>query len=123
MFQEEEPDPLMYTDSSKLIPAAAKLGARAWGDLSEFIGWSRDDVDHIFCHQIGKQVNDSFYKTMGLDIKKEYTVYEQLGNLVSASMPAALIRGAERKGMKAGEKVVLTAFGSGLNAIFTAIEW
>lgn len=123
MFQEEEPNPLMYTDSSKLIPAAAKLGARAWGDLSEFIGWSRKEVDHIFCHQVGKQVNASFYKTMGLDMEKEFTVYEQLGNLVSASMPAAFIRGAEEKGMRPGDKVVLTAFGSGLNAIFTAIEW
>lgn len=116
-------NPLMETDSQKLLAAAAKLGGRTWSEASEFLGWSRDDVDHIFCHQVGKQVNAAFYKEMGLDLHKEFTIYKEFGNLVSAALPAALIRGAETKGMKSGDKVLLTAFGSGLNSIFTGITW
>jgi len=43
--------------------------------------------------------------------------------MVSAALPAALANGAEEKAMKPGEKVLLTAFGSGLNTRFLGFEW
>lgn len=114
---------LMRTESQKLVAAAAKLGARMWKDASGVLGWTREQVDHIFCHQVGRQVNEGFYREMGLDIEKEYTVYKNLGNLVSAALPTALALGVEEKKVAAGEKVLLTAFGSGLNSVFMGIEW
>lgn len=123
MKQTEEIVPIMYTESSKLISSASKVGARAWKDASELLGWSSADVDHIFCHQVGKQVNDAFYREMGLDVQKEYTIYRKYGNLVSAAMPTALALGSEEKGLQKGDKVLLTAFGSGLNALFIGVEW
>lgn len=120
-----QPDfnPLMHTESGKLIASAAKTGGRTWGDLSEAVNWKKEDVDHVFCHQVGKQVNEAFYTEMGLDFSKEYTIYRKYGNAVSAALPTALVLGAEEKPLKKGEKVVLTAFGSGLNCRFIAIEW
>ncbi len=116
-------NPIMHTESQGLIGEASKLGGRMWQDFSEGTGWSRDDVDHIFCHQVGKQVNKAFYKNMTLDMKKEFTVYQRYGNLVSSSLPAALFTGLEEKGIQADDKILLTAFGSGLNSIFVGIEW
>jgi 3-oxoacyl-[acyl-carrier-protein] synthase III len=43
--------------------------------------------------------------------------------MVSVALPAALAIGAEEKGIKPGEKVLLTAFGSGLNTRFLGFEW
>ncbi len=123
MAQTEEIVPIMSTESSKLISSAAKVGAKVWKDTSQVLGWSSDDVQHIFCHQVGKQVNDAFYKEMGLDLQKEYTIYRKYGNLVSAAMPTALALGSEEKNLKTGDKVLLTAFGSGLNAIFIGVQW
>ncbi len=120
---EGEFNPVMTTESQKLIAAAASLGGRAWTQASEVLGWSRDDIDHIFCHQVGKQVNEAFYKEMGLDMSKEFTIYKKLGNLASAAVPTALAIGSKEKGIKSGEKIVLTGFGSGLNALFLGIEW
>ncbi|MBX7143874.1 MAG: 3-oxoacyl-ACP synthase III [Oligoflexia bacterium] len=116
-------NPIMYTESSKLIASAAKVGARMWKDTSVLFGWSKDDVDHIYCHQVGKQVNSAFYEEMGLDIEKEFTIYRTFGNMVSVALPAALTIGAQEKGMSKGDKVLLTAFGSGLNSIFLCLEW
>jgi acyl-CoA:acyl-CoA alkyltransferase len=116
-------NPLMETESRKLLAAAALLGQRTWRDTAEFLKWSADDIDHIFCHQVGRHVNEEFYRTMGLPMEKEHTVYQKYGNLVSAAMPSALISVAEEGRLQRGEKVLLTAFGSGLNAIFTALEW
>lgn len=116
-------NPVMYTESQKLISSAAKLGGRTWEKAGPYFEWDKDDIDHIFCHQVGKQVNDAFYKEMGLDIAKEYTIYRRYGNPISAALPLALLLGADEKPLKRDEKVLLTAFGSGLNCRFIALEW
>ena len=116
-------NPVMTTDSQKLIASAAKLGNRTWNDATELLGWSGDDIDHIICHQVGKQVNSIFYDTMGLPIEKEYTVYERYGNLVSAALPSALFTAAEEGRFTQGDRILLTGFGSGLNAVFTGLVW
>jgi 3-oxoacyl-[acyl-carrier-protein] synthase III len=115
--------PVMETESSKLIAAAALLGQRTWADASEAIGWSKEDVDHVFCHQVGRQVNEAFYNTLGLDYSKEFTIYQTRGNLVSAALPTAFSVGIGEKGIQKGDKIMLTGFGSGLNSLFLGIEW
>ncbi len=116
-------NPLMTTDSQKLISSAAKLGARIWPDASKLLGWEADDINHIICHQVGKQVNSIFYNTIGLPIEKEYTVYQKYGNLVSAALPSALFTAAEEGRFTEGDKILLMGYGSGLNAIFSGISW
>jgi acyl-CoA:acyl-CoA alkyltransferase len=115
--------PVMETESSKLIAAAALLGQRTWADASETLEWSRDDVDHVFCHQVGRQVNEAFYNTLGLDHTKEFTIYQTRGNLVSAALPTAFAIGTKEKTINKGDKIMLTGFGSGLNSLFLGIEW
>jgi len=122
-FASGDINPVMLTDSQKIISSASKLGGRAWLDFSSAFGWSKDTVDHIFCHQVGKQVNNAFYREMGLDYEKEFTVYQRFGNLVSAALPAGFITGTKEKSIKNGDKILFTGFGSGLNSIFTGIEW
>ena len=113
----------MTSDAAQLMIAAAKLGGRAFPDVTESLGWSKDHVDHVFCHQVGRQVNEAFYREMGLDFDKDFAIYKKYGNMVSAALPAALAIGADEKGLKPGEKVLLTAFGSGLNTRFLGFEW
>lgn len=123
MTQAADFNAIMHTESSKLISSAAKLGGRCWSDMQEQIDWRKGDIDHVFCHQVGKQVNEAFYNEMGLDFSKEFVIYKKYGNPVSAALPTALVLGAAEKPVSKGEKVLLTAFGSGLNCRFVAIEW
>jgi 3-oxoacyl-[acyl-carrier-protein] synthase-3 len=123
VLQDGEINPLMHTNSQKLISEAAKLGSRMFEDFSATFGWTKDDVQHSFCHQVGRQVNTGFYETMGLDYSKDFSVYSRYGNLVSAALPSAVFTGVEEKPVRPGEKMLLTAFGSGLNSIFLGIEW
>ncbi|MCI5065604.1 3-oxoacyl-ACP synthase III [bacterium] len=116
-------NPIMYTESGDLILEASRLGKRMWDDFSRTFHWERDEIDHIFCHQVGKQVNRAFYEEMTLDYEKDFSTYQRYGNLVSASLPTAFFTGIEEKGIQAGEKILLTGFGSGLNSIFMGIEW
>jgi 3-oxoacyl-[acyl-carrier-protein] synthase III len=113
----------METESSKLIAAAAVLGKQTWSDASEVLGWDKDDVQHVFCHQVGRQVNEAFYNTLGLDYSKEFIIYPTRGNLVSAALPTAFAVGIKERAIKKKDKIVLTGFGSGLNSLFLGIEW
>jgi 3-oxoacyl-[acyl-carrier-protein] synthase III len=115
--------PVMETESSKLIAAAAVLGKQTWSDASEVLGWDKDDVQHVFCHQVGRQVNEAFYNTLGLDYSKEFIIYPTRGNLVSAALPTAFAVGIKERAIKKKDKIVLTGFGSGLNSLFLGIEW
>ena len=121
--QGNEITPIMTSDAAQLMIAAAKLGGRAFPDVTALLGWSKDHIDHVFCHQVGRQVNEAFYREMGLDYEKEFSIYKRYGNLVSAALPAALAIGAKEKNIQPGEKVLLTAFGSGLNTRFLGFEW
>jgi 3-oxoacyl-[acyl-carrier-protein] synthase-3 len=121
--QGEEIAPIMTSDAAQLMIAAAKLGGRAFPDVTAALGWSKEHVDHVFCHQVGRQVNEAFYREMGLDFDKDFAIYNRYGNMVSAALPAALAIGAEEKKIQPGEKVLLTAFGSGLNARFLGFKW
>jgi 3-oxoacyl-[acyl-carrier-protein] synthase III len=121
--QGEDFTPFMTTDSQKLITSAAVVGGRAWQDLSQLLEWSPEQVNHVICHQVGKQVNEAFYRTVGLDRAKEFTIYQKYGNLVSAAVPTALALAIEGRGFKQGDKVVLMGYGSGVNAAFSGIIW
>lgn len=123
IYQKEELNPLMHTESQELISSAARVGSKVWSDMSEFLSWSRDDVDRIICHQVGKQLGRAFYEEIGLDVEKEFPVYPRYGNQVSAALPSALITAAQEGAMNDGDKTMLLGFGSGLNVIFTALEW
>ncbi|MCB0355203.1 MAG: 3-oxoacyl-ACP synthase III [Bdellovibrionales bacterium] len=116
-------NPIMHTESQGLIGEAALLGKRMWSDFQQAFEWDAADLDHIFCHNVGRQVNQSFYDTQGLDFSKDFAVYPRLGNMVSCSLPGALFTGVEEKNIQAGEKILLTGYGSGLNSIFTGIIW
>lgn len=116
-------NPIMHTESHGLINAAAELGGRMWEDFSRAFRWERNQVDHVFVHNVGKQVNRQFYDTMGLDFEKDFCTYPRYGNMVSASLPGAFFTGVEEKPVRSGDKVLCAAFGSGLNSIFLGFEW
>ena len=72
---------------------------------------------------MGRQVNEAFYREMGLDFDKDFAIYKRYGNMVSVALPAALAIGVDEKDIQPREKVLLTAFGSGLNTRFLGFEW
>lgn len=120
---EEDLNPLMHTDSPKLIGNGALIGKRAWEEMMPAFGWNRDSVDALISHQVGRQLGDAFFRTIGVDNSKEFTIYKKYGNQVSAALPTALVLAAEQGILKPNSHALLTAFGSGLNTIFTAVKW
>lgn len=122
-MDEADMNPLMETDSPNLIGNGAIVGSHTWKEMQQAFGWDSNSYDVLVSHQVGRQLGDKFFNTVGIDNKKEFTIYQKYGNQVSAALPTTLALAVEQGVVKPGSTVLCTAFGSGLNSIFSAIKW
>ena len=63
------------------------------------------------------------YENVGLDLQKDFSTLEFLGNTGSASLPATLAMGIEKNILSVGDKAALLGIGSGLNCMMMGVEW
>jgi 3-oxoacyl-[acyl-carrier-protein] synthase III len=115
--------PLMETDSEKLMLEGCRLAGRTWNRTREVLGWKNENVNRVFCHQVGKGHRKLMYENVGLDIEKDFSTLEFLGNTGSASLPVTLAMGAEKGVLEKGDKAALLGIGSGLNCLMMGVEW
>ena len=86
-------------------------------------GWTNNDVNRTFCHQVGHIHRNLLYKTLELDSEKDFSTLEFLGNTGAASLPSTLALGVEKGILEQGDKVALLGIGSGLNCLMLGVEW
>jgi 3-oxoacyl-[acyl-carrier-protein] synthase III len=122
-MDDEDFNPLMETDSPNLIANGALLGREVWKEMQETTGWSNSSFQTHVSHQVGKQLGDKFFNTVGVDNTKEFSIYKDLGNQVSCALPTAFAMAVDAGLIVPGSKALLTGFGGGLNSIFTAVAW
>lgn len=113
----------MQTNSEELLIAGVELARQTWQDFSSLIGWQPATPDRFICHQVGSVHRRKLYETLGLDLAKDFSTFETLGNMGSASLPATLARAVEQHAVVEGYRVALLGIGSGLNCLMLALEW
>jgi acyl-CoA:acyl-CoA alkyltransferase len=115
--------PLMETDSEKLMLEGCRLAGRTWNRTRAVLGWENENVNRVFCHQVGKGHRKLMYENIGLSMEKDFSTLEFLGNTGSASLPVTLAIGVEKGIMAKGDKAALLGIGSGLNCLMMGVEW
>ena len=113
----------MMTDSEELLAAGIQVATRAWKRFTEVTGWTAETPDCIITHQVGKAHTRELFKALNLDLKKDYTTFETLGNVGSVSCPVTFARAIEEGRFAAGQKAALLGIGSGLSSLMMAVEW
>lgn len=113
----------MQTDSEKLLDAGIKVAKRGWTKFRELTGLAADKFDRIICHQVGRRHLFELYKALGLDLTKDFSTFEKLGNIGSVSVPITLAMAAEQGKIKKGDDVALLGIGSGLSSLMLSIKW
>ena len=113
----------MLTDSEELLVAGIGVATRAWARFVATTGWSAETPDRVITHQVGKAHSRELFKALGLDLEKDYTTFETLGNVGSVSCPITLARAIEEGAFIAGQKTALLGIGSGLSSLMMAVEW
>lgn len=113
----------MQTDSERLLEAGVALAKETWGRFAKATGWTTKTVDRAICHQVGSAHRRRLFETLGLDVAKDFSTFETLGNMGSASLPATLCAAVRAGAVKDGDRVALMGIGSGLNCLMLALEW
>lgn len=113
----------MCTDAESLLDSGCQLAAETWSDFTRLLGWSAGALDRIFCHQVGSTHRDRILQALGLDPKKDFSTFETLGNVGSASLPLTMAMGVERDPPAAGANIGLLGIGSGLSSVMLGVQW
>jgi acyl-CoA:acyl-CoA alkyltransferase len=110
----------MQTDSEQLLLAGVALASETW---REFSAVQDTTFDRFVCHQVGSVHRRKLYETLGLDLARDFSTFETLGNTGSVALPATLAAAIDAGAVSEGNRVGLLGIGSGLNCLMLALEW
>jgi 3-oxoacyl-[acyl-carrier-protein] synthase-3 len=113
----------MATDSVSVLKHGVKLGVRTWGSFLGKMGWAREEVDKVICHQVGEGHRDTILSELGISAEKDFSTYKHLGNIGTVSLPMTAAIAEQRKFLKPGDRVGFLGIGSGLNCMMLGWEW
>ena len=113
----------MQTDSEQLLVAGVELARETWQEFTAGTGWAGESFDRLICHQVGRTHRRKLYETLGLDLARDFSTFETLGNTGSVALPATLAAAVDAGAVTAGSRVGLLGIGSGLNCLMLALEW
>jgi len=110
----------MQTDSEELLVAGLELARETWREFSTAQGTA---FDRFICHQVGSVHRRRLYEALGLDLARDFSTFETLGNTGSAALPSTLAAAVEAGAVRDGDRIALLGIGSGLNCLMLALEW
>jgi 3-oxoacyl-[acyl-carrier-protein] synthase-3 len=113
----------MSTDAETLLVRGCELAAETWTEFCRTLGWTARDVDRSFTHQVGVAHRDRLYESIGLEVSKDFSTLEFLGNVGSVSLPLTMAMGVEQRPPSRGECIAMLGIGSGLNCIMLGVRW
>lgn len=113
----------MRTDAETLLIGGCELAAATWQSFKKAVGWSNDEIDRAYCHQVGEVHRDKFYEAIGLDKSRDFSTYPFLGNVGSVSLPLTMAMGIEKNPPAAGDRIAMPGIGSGLCSIMLGVRW
>ena len=112
----------MQTDSETLLVQGVDTARRLFPLFLDELGWTREDIAHYFCHQVGKAHQKLLYETLEIDFSRDFSTLEYTGNTGSAALPTALSIGLEQGIAQPSDKLALLGIGSGINSLMLGIQ-
>jgi 3-oxoacyl-[acyl-carrier-protein] synthase-3 len=101
------------------VVSMADSASRAMAD----VGWTVDDVDWFVGHQANQRILDAVANRVGIARDRAISNVANVGNTAAASIPLALSEAASAGRLRAGDRVVLSAFGGGATWGAATLTW
>ncbi|MEV0323669.1 beta-ketoacyl-ACP synthase III [Streptomyces sp. NPDC050658] len=89
----------------------------------EQAGWQLADVDRLAAHQANLRILAAVADELGFEEARRLSNIAAVGNTAAASLPTLLAQAAADGSLKAGHRVLLTAFGGGLSWGAATLTW
>ena len=104
-----------------------KIAVRSMAEISKEMldkaGYTIADVDLVIPHQANQRITDAVASRLNIPEEKVYSNIAEHGNTSSASIPIAIDECLQSGKIKAGDLVLLTAFGGGVTWGATLIRF
>ena len=114
---------VMRTKAEEVLEHGIKLVVETYRKFLHEFHLSSDNIDKFIGHQVGAIHHQSFYKALGIDMKKDFRTYPFLGNIGTVSLPITAAIANDRDFLNSGDFVCFIGVGSGLNCLVMGIEW
>jgi acyl-CoA:acyl-CoA alkyltransferase len=111
------------TDASAVLTHGVELGVKTWQSFLRKLGWVKEQVDKVVCHQVGGSHRDTILRSLGVPIEKDYSTFPYLGNMGTVSLPLTAALAEDRQVLHPGDRVAFLGIGSGLNCLMLGLEW
>jgi len=96
-----------------------KLHTSLTSNTYHYLGWDADEIDYLFCHQVGKKTHRDLSGISGVPISRMPEIYRLHGNITTCSIPLAM----HNTDMSRGDKVLLMGGGSGFSSFQGGMVW
>ncbi len=113
----------MTTDSVSVLKHGIDLGLKTYKAFLTNLGWAKDNIDKVICHQVGSGHQESILTTLGISKDKDFTTYKHLGNIGTVSLPLTAAMADQRGHLQDGDHVSFMGIGSGLNCLMLGWKW
>jgi 3-oxoacyl-[acyl-carrier-protein] synthase-3 len=113
----------MTTDSIGVLKHGVDLGLRTWSAFLRKVGWMREQIDKVICHQVGSGHRETVLRTLGIGEEKDFSTFPYLGNIGTVSLPLTAALAEDREFLQPGDRVAFLGIGSGLNCMMLGLEW
>ena len=111
------------TDSAAVLTHGVELGIRTWQAFLRKLGWVKERIDKVICHQVGASHRDTILRSLGISIDKDFSTFPYLGNIGTVSLPLTAAIAEDREVLQPGDRVAFLGIGSGLNCLMLGVEW
>jgi 3-oxoacyl-[acyl-carrier-protein] synthase-3 len=102
---------------------AVKHMTQASASVLDKVNWAPEDVDWLVAHQANRRILVATAGSIGIDPERAVINVDRVANTSAASIPLALVDAIGDGVLKAGDKMLLCAFGGGVTWAAAALVW
>ena len=107
-------------DGKTVFKSAVSEMANAAEQIIKRNNLNPEEIKYLLPHQANKRIIDTIAKRLGVE-DKVVTIIQKIGNLSSVTVPLCMTEKEDE--LKPGDKLILTAFGSGYTMGAVYLDW
>lgn len=126
IIEDNDPDDMSYRpymNGQFVFKNAVRRFSEVINEGLEANNLTVSDIDMLVPHQANLRISQFIQKKFRLSDEQVFNNIQEYGNTTAASIPIALSEACEQGKIKAGDTVVLAAFGSGFTWGSVIIKW
>ncbi len=116
-----------YWDFNFVGTEIFKRAVKGMGSASSRVlkqaGVTKEEIDVVIPHQANIRIIQTLCEMSGIELDKAFVNIQNYGNTSAATVPIALCEALEQGRVKAGDNLLLAAFGAGLTWGAGLIKW